>query len=78
MVENASDPNGAATQTQLNAWITSRKIAFPMAIDPPDAPLSIKTILGTPRETAYVVDLDTMEILYKGMYTGALTKINSL
>lgn len=77
MVEDDAVPDGPATKTQLDAWISSRKIAFPMAIDPPDAPLSIKKVLG-PRETAYVVDLDTMEILYKGNYEGALGKIDSL
>lgn len=78
MVEDADVPDGPATHDQLDAWITSRKIAFPMTIDKPETPFLAKKTLG-PRETAYVVELSTMKVLLRTPdFTLALDKLDTL
>jgi hypothetical protein len=80
MVEDASSPDGPATKAQLDAWIKSRNITFPMTIDKPDTPFLMKKTLGI-RETSYVVELSTMKILKRvpaGQYKTGLTFIDSL
>ena len=63
-----------ATHTHLDAWIETFGIPFAVTIDPPGVGMRISSSVA-PREAAFVVDLDTMQIL---LVTRSLTEAYAL
>ncbi len=64
-------PTKPATKGDVDSWISLLKIPYSVGGDLPESPLALKKALG-PRETAYLVDRQTMEILAKAPTLGAL------
>ena len=70
LVEGQS-PTKPATKGDVDSWISLLKIPYSVGCDLPDTPLALKKALG-PRETAYLLERETMKILAKAPTLGAL------
>lgn len=79
LLAEGDTPSKVATKANIDNWINKLlKVPFTVAGDHVDDPFAIKKTLG-PKETAFIVDPTTGEILFRGVnITAALKELDKL
>lgn len=78
LLAEGDTPSKVATKANIDSWIKLLKQPFTISGDYVDNPFAIKKTLG-PKETAFIVDPTTGEILFRGVnITAALKELDKL